>query len=190
MLKVKILFISILLLFLSSSSLEERIPQAPSIQKVEAKQMDERAQILAEYLASYNSPLENQAQNFVDAADQYGVDWKLVPAISGVESTFGKRSYGFNAWGWGIYGYQALGFRTWRDGIYTVTEGLKTNYIDRGLTEPYAMNRAYAASPTWGWRVSYFMDDLEQFAQKKQPSSKPANNFAKTAVSSAQLAVN
>lgn len=131
---------------------------------IKVKPADERTRILADYFAKYNSPFENHAQDFIDAADTYGVDWKLVPAIAGVESTFGKNSYGYNAWGWGIYGNQALNFASWRTGIYTVTGGLKENYINNGLTEPLAMNRAYAASPTWGTRVNYFIRDLSYFS--------------------------
>ncbi len=163
----------------------------PEVEAVEAKQLDPRAQILSEYFKKYNSPFENQAQNFVDAADKYGIDWKLVPAIAGVESTFGKHSYGYNAWGWGIYGDQALGFNSWKTGIDTVTGGLKTGYIDKGLTDPYSMNRVYAASPTWGSRVAYFIEDIQAFARgytEQQISTKKVTTEAKTAGASARLA--
>lgn len=126
--------------------------------------MDERAKILQEYLFRYNSPLRNHTQDFVEAADLYSLDWKLVAAISGVESTFGKAiPGGYNAWGWGVYGTQAIYFKSWRDGIYTVSAGLRQNYLDKGLTNPYEINRIYAASPTWGSHVSYFLQDIENF---------------------------
>ena len=139
--------------------------------EVEAKKVDNRAIMLRDYLNQYNSPLADHAQDFSDAADEYQVDWKLVPSIAGVESTFGKRTPGsdlypsYNAWGWGVYGSQSLGFKSWRDGIFTVTKGLKENYINKGYTEPYSMNRIYAASPTWGVRVSYFMANLDTYVQ-------------------------
>lgn len=166
----------------------EIAPENRSIPEVESKSLDPRAEILSDYFASYNSPLEYHAQDFVDAADEYSVDWKLVPAISGVESTFGKHSYGFNAWGWGIYGDNRLGFTSWREGIFTVTAGLKTGYIDKGLTSPYTMNRVYAASPSWGWKVDYFMKDLEKFASTQKPRANSANPLTKTGWASAQLA--
>lgn len=132
---------------------------------IESRELDSRAEILAAYFAQYNSPLEYHAQDFIDAADSYNVDWRLVPAISGVESTFGKFiPGGYNAWGWGVYGTHALYFNSWRDGIFTVTEGLKKNYIDKGLTDPYSMNRIYAASPYWGGKVSYFLQNISNFA--------------------------
>ncbi len=131
---------------------------------ITGKRVDPRAYILKNYLAQFDSPLQNHAQDFIDAADFYQMDWKLVPAIAGVESTFGKRiPGGFNGWGWGVYGTQAIYFTSWTDGIYTVSKGLKENYINKGLTEPFAMNRIYAASPTWGSKVSYFMTQIDKY---------------------------
>lgn len=163
---IKYILVAIFLLALTGTNFYDQNHNIPPLHKVEAREFDPRAKILSDYFDSYNSPLQYQAQDFVDAADKYSLDWKLVPAISGVESTFGKASYGFNAWGWGVYGDQALNFRSWKDGIYTVTEGLKQNYVDKGLTDPYKMNRAYAASPSWGWKVNFFMKDLENFASR------------------------
>lgn len=141
-------------------------PEAPKTE-VQPKVLDNRAEILSSYLAQKNSPLQYHAQDFIDAADTYDLDWKLVPAISGVESTFGKHipAASYNGWGWGVYGNNALGFRSWRDGIFTVSEGLKTKYVDRGLTTPTAMNRIYASSPTWGTKVDFFLTDIQNYAQ-------------------------
>ncbi len=164
---------------------------------IEAKKLDPRAKILSDYLAKYNSPLQYHAQDFIDAADEYNMDWKLVPAIAGVESTFGRFVPGgtyeyssYNAWGWGVYGTQAIYFKSWRDGIFTVSKGLKENYLNKGLTDPYSMNRVYAASPAWGWKVDYFLRDLEAFAKDYKMSDEPsANLLTKIAGSSAQIAL-
>lgn len=135
--------------------------------QIEAKQLDKKAVILASYLRKYNSPMQESAQDFIDASNTYNLDWKLVPAIAGVESTFGKFiPGGYNGWGWGVYGTQAIFFNSWRDAIFTVSKGLRENYLDRGYNNPYSMNKIYAASPTWGSRVDYFMKDLEKFASQ------------------------
>lgn len=135
--------------------------------EVSARKLDSEAEVLAKYLAQFESPLQYNAQDFVDAARTFGLDWKMLPAIAGVESTFGKFiPGGYNAWGWGVYGNQAIYFTSWREAIFTIAAGLRENYINKGLTEPYSMNRAYAASPYWGGKVSYFMNDMEKFAQK------------------------
>ena len=140
--------------------------------EIEAKPVDRRAQILKDYLAKHNSPLENHAQDFIEAADKYSLDWKLVVSIAGVESTFGKAIPGghdplytsYNGWGWGVYGNNVLKFKSWKDAIYTISEGLKTNYVDKGYKEPLSMNRKYASSPTWGVKVNYFMNEIEKYA--------------------------
>lgn len=159
---------------------------------IEAKKLDRQAEILTNYFAQFDSPLQYHAQDFIDAAKTYNVDWKLVPAIAGVESTFGKFiPGGYNAWGWGVYGTQAIYFDSWRDGIFTVTRGLKENYINKGLTDPYSINPVYAASPYWGGRVSYFMADIEKFEQgykTKHPLNAEVNPAVKIAALSGQLA--
>ncbi len=128
---------------------------------------DYRIVHLQTYLASHNSPLAGVANVFVREADEHGLDWKFVAAIAGVESTFGKHTpqHSFNAWGWGIpTGAQSgVGFTGWEEGIATVSEGLKTNYIDRGATSIEAIGRIYAASPAWAAKVRFFMDKIEEF---------------------------
>lgn len=141
--------------------------KAETSEIIAAKKLDNKAKILSGYLASYNSPMQYHAQDFIDASETYGLDWKLLPSIAGVESTFGKQiPGGFNAWGWGVYGNQAIYFTSWREGMFTIARGLRENYLNKGLSDPYAINRIYAASPFWGGKVSYFMADLEKFANK------------------------
>jgi hypothetical protein len=113
------------------------------------------------------------------------------PAIAGVESTFGKAiPGGYNAWGWGVYGDQAIYFSSWKNGINTVAEGLKTRYVDKGLTDPYAMNKVYAASTAWGGHVAFFLNDLDQFAKEYETlQSGRVSLPEKTAGASAKIAL-
>lgn len=118
------------------------------------------------FLEGYNSPLAGSADVFVEKAEEYNVDWKLVIAIAGVESTFGKRvpANSYNAWGWGIptgasYG---IGFADWKDGINTVSLGLSEKYFARGLADVHAIGAVYAPpSRTWAGNVSFFMEKLD-----------------------------
>lgn len=159
--------LSFSIIFTSRPVTDEKLMEtkAETSEIITAKKLDNKAKILSKYLASYNSPMQYHAQDFIDASETYGLDWKLLPSIAGVESTFGKQiPGGFNAWGWGVYGNQAIYFNSWRDGMFTIAKGLRKNYLNKGLTDPYAINRIYAASPFWGRNVSYFMADLEKFA--------------------------
>lgn len=186
-----ILFLTLNLNQVKADNLEAK--KTESKQEIMARQLDPKAKVLAAYLAKHNSPLQYHAQDFIDAANQYSLDWKLVAAISGTESTFGKHiPGGYNGWGWGVYGTQAISFKSWREAIFTVSEGLRLNYINKGYTDPYSMNRIYASSPAWGGHVTFFMNDIEKFAQNNHTegitySFIPAN---KEAVTSGLLAFN
>src|ERR1035437_123786 len=62
---------------------------SPRLNSPNLQQMgfDSRVKILTSFLKQYNSPLTPYASDFVQMADRYNLDWKLVAAISGVEST-------------------------------------------------------------------------------------------------------
>lgn len=132
---------------------------------------DQRVKKLTNYLASQDSPLTAEAGHFVSEADRVNMDWKLVAAIAGVESTFGKFTphNSYNGWGWGIPTGAASGiaFRNWKEGITSVTEGLKYNYINKGATSIEQIGRIYAASPAWSWKVHYFLNQIDTFAPAK-----------------------
>ncbi len=130
--------------------------------------IDSRVQQLTDYLASHNSPLTGSARHFVNEADRLGLDWKLVVAIAGVESTFGRHipTGSFNAWGWAVFTGRQFGaaFENWEKGITTVSEGLRYNYIDKGAVTIEQIGRIYAASPVWSQKVRFFLAKIEQFA--------------------------
>lgn len=131
------------------------------------KSIDRRAEKLEKYLRSKNSPMASAARHMVNEADRLGLDWKLVAAISGNESYFGQlipyNSY--NAWGWAVYTGQSYGanFDNWEHGATTVSEGLKENYVNDGLTTVEQIGRRYAADTAWAVKVQHFMDDIEAF---------------------------
>ena len=129
---------------------------------------DGRVARLQAFLATYNSPLADEAKTFIEEADRNNLDWKLVAAIAGVESTFGKQipTGSFNAWGWGIpTGAQSgIGFQSWGEGIATVSEGLAKNYFGRGAKNLYDVGWIYAANGnSWGNHVTFFIDKITAF---------------------------
>lgn len=137
---------------------------------------DERVAQLRSFLMKYNSPLADSAEVFVREADRNNLDWKLVAAISGVESGFGKRipPYSYNGWGWGVYGGKVTRFATWNEGIVTISRDLRFKYMDKwGATDIYSIGRIYAASPTWAQKVQYFMNKIENHEDKTQLASLP-----------------
>ncbi len=136
---------------------------------------DERVEKLTAFLKRHDSPITDWAEVFIREADIYTIDWRLVAAIAGVESTFGKHipAGSYNAWGWGIPTGSAsgIGFASWEDGIATVSYGLKTRYIDRGADTVEKMAPIYAPpSTTWAGKVLSLMDKIENF-QNTDPTS-------------------
>lgn len=128
-------------------------------------EVDPRVEKLAGFLKSYNSPLTLYAGNFIDAADRYQLDWRLVPAITGVESTFGKQipANSYNAYGWNNGNYF---FKSWEQSIEYVSQYLKEKYLDRGLDTPYKIGPIYAPpSKAWAGKVVYFMNEIDCFGE-------------------------
>ncbi|HTK03191.1 MAG TPA: hypothetical protein VL401_00245 [Alphaproteobacteria bacterium] len=127
----------------------------------EETEFDFRVSNLKNFLEKHNSPLVEYADEFVNSADTYGIDYRLVPAISGVESTFGKhipyKSY--NAYGWANGEYK---FTSWENSIDHVSKTLKLKYIDRGAPSIAKIARRYAPpSTTWGRNVGFFMTKID-----------------------------
>lgn len=126
---------------------------------VKNNEQDARVRALKNVFARHGSPLAEEAANYVKYADANGVDWKLLPAISGLESSFGIHLMpgSYNAYGWGgghIY------FDSWEDGIRTINIALKNNYMSRGATDVWSIGPIYAESPTWAVRVNRFMQEI------------------------------
>lgn len=74
------------------------------VTKVEISVNDLRTQ-KAEKIDSFfkrrSMPLEGTGMTFVLVAEKYGLDWRLLPAISIRESSGGKQACGNNPFGWG-----------------------------------------------------------------------------------------
>ena len=132
------------------------------------QQVEQRARILREYLRRFNSPLAPHALDFVQIAERYNLDWRLLPAIAGAESTFGRRiPYGsFNPFGWNNGTYR---FRNWKEAIHTVGVAMRKNYIDKwGATTIDQIAPIYAPpSKTWAKNVRFFMQDMENFEKNR-----------------------
>lgn len=126
---------------------------------------DERVAVLKAFFRKHDSPLYDQADYIVAVSDQYGLDFRLLPAISMQESgacrVIPPNSY--NCWGWGIYGNTITKFNSYPEAIDSVAKGLKTNYIDKGLTTTEQIMSKYnpSSNGSWAFGVNTFLDVLE-----------------------------
>jgi hypothetical protein len=125
---------------------------------------DARVELIRQYLADYNSPLEPYADSMVETADKYGLDYRLLTGIAQQESNLCKkippRSY--NCWGWGIHSQGTLKFDSFEEGIEIVSAGLKENYIDKGYTTIEDIMSKYTplSNGSWAFGVNKFMGDI------------------------------
>lgn len=141
------------------------LPTSQNTLTAEITQADGRAEKVRQFFHKYSSPLEPYAEDVVAAADEYGLDHRLIPAIAMQESNLCKRiPHGSNnCWGYGIYGKQVRKFADYKEGIYTVTKALATRYKGRGLVTPNQIMTMYTPSSNGSWAksVNYFMSELE-----------------------------
>lgn len=78
---------------------------------------DDRSARLDKYFKKYNMPLSGYGQKFVEVADNCGIDWRLLPAISVQESTGGKYMRLNNPFGWAS---ARIGFKDFNEAIEVV----------------------------------------------------------------------
>ena len=127
---------------------------------------DARVLVIDNFLLRYGSPMIGHGKDFIAAADYYGLDWRLLPAIAFQESNLGKKipSGSYNPFGWAIYTGKKSGvyFDSWSHSIFTVAAGVKKNYLDNGLATPETIAVRYTedASPTWIFSVKTAMQEL------------------------------
>lgn len=119
-----------------------------------------KVQSVQTFLGRRGSPLAAKAEYIVKSAEIFGIDYRLVPAISIVESSGGKKTYRrFNAWGWG--GSKGYSFSSWEEGIYTVSKGL-SKYYASGATTPIAIAPRYNphTPQEWAGKVQFLMNQM------------------------------
>lgn len=122
---------------------------------------DLRLKKIRNFLLKYNSPLVPYSNDIISLADQYQIDYRLVVAISGVESTFCHAIpyNSYNCWGWKNGDHS---FKNYSEAIEIVSRTLGKNYVKRGFDTPETIGPIYAPpSSDWGWKVRYFMNLLE-----------------------------
>lgn len=142
----------------SSPNIEARKPTF--IAKITAKK-DDRAQILKKFLKSRNSPMTEDAEKLVAIADKYNLNWKLLPAIAGVESQYGQviPLGSYNPYGWNN---GATYFKDWSQATEVVASGIRTRYLPSGEVTPYKIGPTYAANPAWANHVANYMRQIDQ----------------------------
>jgi len=130
------------------------------------KTADARAEILRQYLAHYNSPLEEHADLIVQMSDQYDFDYRWLVAIAMQESTLCKfiPENSFNCWGWGIYGDKVTRFESFDEAIRRIAPQFKKIFLqDNHYKDPMQVMKTYTppSDGSWAEGVLQFFDKLQ-----------------------------
>jgi hypothetical protein len=140
------------------------LPQETEDVSTQTQPKDARIAVLTDFFNRYHSPLAPYAQKFVEDADKYKLDYRLLPAIAMQESGLCRKTPkdSNNCWGFGIYGKKVTRFDNYGDAIDTISKTLAQEYVAKGYTEPEAIMAKYTPSSNGSWAesVSFFMEKI------------------------------
>jgi hypothetical protein len=117
---------------------------------------DPRLTRLEEFFAKRDCPLREAAEDFLIAADQNALDWRLLPSISIIESSGGKDYRNNNVFGWDSC---RESFSSVRAGIHFVAAqlGHSKRYRDKTLDKKL---QTYNPNPDYPHKVKAVMRAL------------------------------
>lgn len=118
-----------------------------------ADHQDPRLKALQVFFKKYACPVSGFAAEFVDAADQNDLDWRLLPSISVIESGGGKATSNNNIFGWDS---GRPGFPSIRAAIHTVASRLANSKLYKHKSLDGILN-TYNPRPEYPYRVKSVM---------------------------------
>ncbi len=118
---------------------------------------DPRLSRLEQFFADRGCPLREAAVDFLIAADQNHLDWRLLPSISMIESSGGKIFKNNNVFGWD----SNQSFPSVRAGIHFVASKLAKSKLYRGKDVNEKL-QVYNPLPGYVARVKAVMQALEE----------------------------
>lgn len=101
--------------------------ESPVITTQEEQVRKDRAAKIEALLATYNSPLKGHGMKFVQEAEKNEIDWRLLVAISGQESTYAIHSCKNATYSFLGYGSCRMSFKSIDDAIEKVSASLGGN---------------------------------------------------------------
>lgn len=117
---------------------------------------DSRLPILENFFAARHCPIRNLASEFLIAADKNGLDWRLLPSISFVESSGGKIQRNNNIFGWNSGRHR---FSSIRESIHTTAAKLAHSKLYRDKDTDQIL-WTYNPHAKWGERVKAVMRSI------------------------------
>jgi hypothetical protein len=150
-----------------------------------AAQIDSYLQQKGSAMAGIGAALENLAR-------QYNLDPRLIVAIAGAESTFGKHVCATNnAWNWFHRGScPPSTFSSYEEGLEHVTKFMRRSYLNKGYTSVPLIRQKYCTSGCDNWvpLVTQFQAEMPA-GQSQAPSQPPTQAVEPPALQPAQPAL-
>ena len=118
---------------------------------------DHRAANLHQFFSKYKCPEPHNEDAYVQAANTYNLDYRLLPSISLQESTCGKHYRLSNYWGWNS---ARTGFESVPSGIDYVSRQLAEGkyYKDKSIKDKL---RSYNPEPSYTVKIMRLMGEIE-----------------------------
>ncbi len=133
-----------------------------AMQPIETKNVrdvkqDPRYLLLRQFLTDRECPIARHAADFIIAADQNELDWRLLPSISMVESGGGKEYRNNNVFGWASCNER---FPSIRAGIHAVAYYLANSKIYRHKNLESMLRIYNTANPNYAAKVKQVMRSI------------------------------
>jgi hypothetical protein len=122
-----------------------------------AGNVDGRELRLASFFKAHQCPQPFHAEEYVRAADEYSIDYRLLPAVSVRESTCGIHQRLNNFWGWDS---ARTGFESVTHGIHFILGQLAWGRFYRGKTVDQKLH-VYNPNPQYVKEVRQLMREID-----------------------------
>jgi len=148
------------------------VASANEVKWLQIEEIDPRYQKLNHWFNKYKCPEPRYVKEYIETADRYGIDYRLLPSISLKESTCGKAVPGFivqgkwvkgacfNHWGWLIYGSNKKCFENVPAGIEEVLKNFGTNPKWVGTVDTILYRYNGAVESGYGERVKKLINQI------------------------------
>lgn len=131
------------------------------ISEIEEKVLEEKAAKIEALFARYNSPMTGLGRLIINRATECGGDYKIVVAIAGNESGFGRVPYKlYNPFGY-LDGVQ---YANWEDAVNQISCKIAKGFLKPCNNDLTCIIRTYGGDdtdkPKWISNITYFMSQL------------------------------
>lgn len=138
------------------------IASAQEVKALQVEEIDPRYEQLNKFFDKYKCPEPRYTKEYVEIADKYEIDYRLLPSISLKESTCGKHvPYKCeNHWGWLIYGKNRRCFESVPAGIEEVLKNFGTNPKWMGTVDKILYRYNGSVEKLYPSRVKNIMEQI------------------------------